>query len=408
VSEALSAGALSAVRRIGAVSLGGACALAFGLLWRFPSPVAALLAAVTLLLAGLGAFLARPGRIRGGAGPLLLLAAASCLLLWPELTLRLLDFRHEAGVEFGFPRKIDFTRFAPDPDLFWTYPRGREGVNAMGFRDEAVSPEKPDGVVRLLFLGDSCTDLGDPNYPTRLERLVNGREPRGGVPRVESVVMAVSGYSSHQGRVAIEKFGGRLAPDAVIIYFGWNDHWRAFGEPDAEKQSGGAAGRLHGVLAAAQRSRTFQFLRRVADRLTASGEHTSADVVRVPLPSYRDNLRAIAGAARALGAEAVFITAPTTWYRDGVSQPHIDGGYVPNADVALDQHRRYNEAVREVAAETGALLLDFEREFESMASRDGIMIYDGIHFSSRGLDLLALRVTTFLEANHILATRGAS
>jgi len=43
-----------------------------------------------------------------------------------------------------------------------------------------------------------------------------------------------------------------------------------------------------------------------------------------------------------------------------------------------------------------------------MASRDGIMIYDGIHFSSRGLDLLALRVTTFLEANHILATRGAS
>ena len=46
-------------------------------------------------------------------------ATLNFLLVVPELALRVVGFRGEAGIQFGYPRPEEFVRFDPDERLFW-------------------------------------------------------------------------------------------------------------------------------------------------------------------------------------------------------------------------------------------------------------------------------------------------
>jgi lysophospholipase L1-like esterase len=56
------------------------------------------------------------------------------------------------------------------------------------------------------------------------------------------------------------------------------------------------------------------------------------------------------------------------------------------------RHRRYNAIVREVAAETGAALVDLEAEAESRADVGRLFVDDRIHFTGEGARWVAERV----------------
>jgi len=159
---------------------------------------------------------------------LLAVAALNLVLVVPELALRLADFRFESGIQFGYPRPERMLAFEPDPDLFWRLPPSDPEVNSLGFKGDEIAVPKPDGTFRILFLGDSCTFQG---YPQRVADLLAQRpDPR---LRVEAVNLGVPGYSSHQGRIVAELYGEVFEPDLVFAAFGWNDHWLAYGAPDA-------------------------------------------------------------------------------------------------------------------------------------------------------------------------------
>ena len=402
-------GSLRFYRPIAMVSAGGSCIGALLLSVTSPSPRTLGGLAATLALAALGWWATRPACLRGSARNwILALSALSAFLLWPELGLRLAAFHHEAGIEFLYPNRSDFVRFARDPYLFWTYPPNQPGVNSLGFHDEEHAVPKPDGVFRILFLGDSCTDFGEPNYPKRIEKKEQQHRPAG--RRVEAVVMAVAAYSSYQGRVMAERYGRRFEPDAVVVYFGWNDHWQALGEPDHLRRGQGAETTSQQMFEwISERWRFLQFGRKVEDVLMRTGRHTPHDIVRVPIDEYRNNLDAIRRVFLESGVPVVFITAPTSWYRLGVPQRLVELGYVPDAPTAIQRHRRYNEVVRQVAALDGALLLDLEREFESGAATDEsdpLMTRDGIHFTSRGFDFVAERTGAFLDERFALSRTG--
>ena len=322
----------------------------------------------------------------------------------PELLLRIADFRWEAGVQFGFPSRTDFVRFAPHPQLFWTYASTRPGVNSWGLHDDEVVRPKPRGVFRIAFLGDSCTDLGDPGYPARVEHILNHRYGGRGVT-FESVVLAVSGYSSHQGRVLAETYAPSVAADVAFVYYGWNDHWQAYGAVDADKvvqADPRAQPRL--VERLYETARVLQLGRWVIDRSTRTGRATPTDRVRVPPEHYRDNLTRIERAFRGAGAASVMITAPTSWYRLGVPDRYVVERYVPDKQTAADRHRAYNEIAREVATGQGARLLDLEAELDTTTDLATIMYQDGVHFSDAGLDHLAARLVRFLEVQKLLPT----
>src|SRR4029434_10536388 len=112
--------------------------------------------------------------------PLLaILLALVLVVVFGEITLRLLDFRpgkfNSGYLQFGYRSGIptyDEDRlqsegepvrvqlFHADPELLWAPIPRTEFTNSQGFRGrrEFTLP-KPRGTFRILFLGDSCTFL---------------------------------------------------------------------------------------------------------------------------------------------------------------------------------------------------------------------------------------------------------
>jgi len=109
--------------------------------------------------------------------PLLAVAAVTVVLGVPELVLRAIGFRYESGVEYRLPQgDPSFVFYASDPDLHFKFDSAHPEVNSFGFPDKEIILPKPDGVYRILFLGDSCTQQG---YPGRVaERLNRARATR--------------------------------------------------------------------------------------------------------------------------------------------------------------------------------------------------------------------------------------
>ncbi len=90
--------------------------------------------------------------------------------------------------------------------------------NALGFRGHEIAREKPDGVRRVLVLGDSFAyGIGvadDETFAARLERMV---------PGLEVINAGVNGYGTAQELLALRDEGPALQPDVVLLAFFWND-----------------------------------------------------------------------------------------------------------------------------------------------------------------------------------------
>lgn len=115
-----------------------------------------------------------------------------------------------------------------DPLLFWrmkpSIERGNTTLtNSLGLRGPEV-PEKAAGEFRILSLGESTTfGIRLPLEETYSARLERGLEARLG-QSVRVINAGVPGYSLFQGVTYLRHRGLELAPDAVLIYFGYNDH----------------------------------------------------------------------------------------------------------------------------------------------------------------------------------------
>jgi lysophospholipase L1-like esterase len=97
-----------------------------------------------------------------------------------------------------------------------------EEFNADGLRDVTHSPGKPDGVTRVVFLGDSVT-MGynlevDQAYPQRVRARLDGE----GRP-VEVFNVSQVGWSTRQERRAYETMVRRYRPDVVVLAVCLND-----------------------------------------------------------------------------------------------------------------------------------------------------------------------------------------
>lgn len=114
-----------------------------------------------------------------------------------------------------------------DPDLFWkltpnTRLNRQVTTNSLGLRGPEIEAKKANEF-RILSLGESTT-FGlqlpiEATYSFRLEQLMGPVE--GGTVRV--INAGVPGYSIFQGLAYLRCCGLALKPDAVLLYFGFND-----------------------------------------------------------------------------------------------------------------------------------------------------------------------------------------
>ncbi len=352
---------------------------------------------------------------------LMSLGVLNLVLVVPEMALRAAGFRHEGGIELQLTEETGFGKLVRDPELFWKYDSDRPEINAWGFKGAEVESPKPEGVFRILYLGDSCADMGDPPYPQIVGRLLNRSGGVEGERTVETVSLAIAGYTSHQGRVVASKYGALVDPDLVVMHYGWNDHWLAYGAPDGEIEPPGA---LEELSDAAYRSSRLlqwahlQWSRRgeVAGASEAAGESGGgpaarpADlrnilgtelqpVPRVPPERYRENLLEIARLFNERGVPVLFVTPPSAHRSLGTPPHFVDLDYAVDAEAVVAMHDDYVEIVREVSRQSGLPLLDLALELESLEPTDleVIFVFDGIHYRPAGHVWVARRLVRYLR-----------
>lgn len=297
-----------------------------------------------------------------------LFAAATVIIFFAALEIVL----RVAGFGFGnAPRFMEFNYpdphtlyeiFEPDPATLWRLKPGVgmgpgiEPISASGFRGPAFDVAKKPGVTRVLCVGDSVTFGAEETYPHALRQCLG--------ERFEVINFGVPGYSSLLGLKMFETRGAALKPDVVVVMFGWNDHWLAKGRTDAEQfedsAKNSAASYLGGV-------RIFQLVAMIVRGM--AGEKNMPTKNRVSLTEYDDNLRRIVAAAESSGAKVVMMTAPSAISIGKLPDFLVHLRFMegdpsePAADVLkrLDAlHGSYNDVVRKVASETGAVLIDLD------------------------------------------------
>jgi lysophospholipase L1-like esterase len=318
------------------------------------------------------------------------------LLLWPEMALRLGSFRfEEAGIiQFGHPRPDKLIHLQRDPELFWKLPSG-DGINSEGFLGAEFEIPKPENTARVLFFGDSCTQQGLPRtVVNRLNRKGGLPDDSGALRPVEGINFGVSGYSSHQGLVLAERWTERLEADAVVIYFGWNDHWQAYGQSDSER----AANASGPGARAFEASRLVQWLATVSRGATAK----PLSQPRVTLEEYRNNITAIGDLAAARGAQVVLVTAPSSHEQLGVPAYLIEKGFAKTEDEVVVWHRAYNAELRRIGVRRHWLIVDLMRETEVAPELPSLFMQDGIHFTGPGMAWAGIAVADVLSGRKSL------
>jgi len=276
-----------------------------------------------------------------------------------------------------------------------------EPLNSDGFRGGEFTP-KPPGVYRILSLGDSCTFgyiareemigyVMQP-YPLKLQRFV---ERRVGEGRVEVLNAAVPGYNSYQGVMLLRTKLRGLEPDLITVRFGWNDHFLS-----ARSERGGLYrepetrfGRLLEDLLL--RTKLYPFIRRlglelqalrqpVKDQLRKAFQREKEWVPTIPLEDYERNLRRIVEIGRSRGAAVWLLTAPRNPAPNDEAKHRLSKHNRIDFERLMQIHDQYNDAVRRVGAEVGALVVDMDRLYRPYEGEPAFLPTDVPHPAQGG------------------------
>jgi len=350
---------------------------------------------------------------RTGRAANLALAAGATLffLVLLEGGARLWD-RIRNGTPFILPEPAQ-SLYAPHPYLPLVLRPGTDyrdndtsgHINSLGLRGPERTAAKPEGTYRVICVGGSTTFgagiLGDENtYPARLEARLKEALPGA---HVEVWNAGVPGYTTAENVIYL---GLRLIdfrPDLVVFYEGYNDfkpnrypgfvsdysHWRD--RDVAPRRS---------LL---EHLRFYVKMRSLAARLSAGSAAEVKDpktgeklkrydtVGEEGLRTFERNLRTMIAISRKAGAQVAVATYAHPCTEENLKDhPELFSylpGYLPNLTWpgVIDAFDRYNDAIRAVAREEGAILADAAK----IVPPDPALFVDHVHFSARGADLFA-------------------
>jgi lysophospholipase L1-like esterase len=328
----------------------------------------------------------------------LLIAALNIILVPPELYLRLKGFRFESGIQFGYPRPYQFNAFEPDEKLFWRFRPTAPSMNSYGFETAEVTRPRPAGIYRILFLGNSCTHQG---APILVESIMRGTHPE-----VECLNFSTPGYTTYQGRIIAQSYLAEFEPHLLVVSYGWNDRWLAYGSPDETKKivvsSNPAAAALSRLYS---RWRLLQFVRKGLSPIMGSTEPLA--ISRVPIDQFKKNLETIGSEAEKLGIPVIYVTEPSSHPIAGVPDYVVLSKYAKSKETSLALLKEYNDVVREVARERSSwTLIDLDAAMSSRSDVRKLFTADGIHYSPTGTTVVAEIYARFI-LDHFLTPHGA-
>lgn len=280
---------------------------------------------------------------------LILSVAASLLAL--EGVFRIAGVgRHEPKFDFGRQFRTGETAgWVHDDELFWK-PPARWG-NRLGVRGWVPSEAADENRYLVVCVGDSCTfGYGvhhEQSYGMRLEGRLRRRLPGA---RVETIVAALPGYSSHQNVAFWQKHLRPYRPDLTILYLGaWNDYAPAMKYTDGEyaRETRLLAEHPFWSLRIGRVVRGALGPKGLSRAELRAGDRTFGN--RVPLTHFRENVITLVRAARQKGSRVLGVIPPfPDWHK--------------RRPLAL----RYRECVLRAYSELGVPVLDAQKVFDEI------------------------------------------
>lgn len=246
-------------------------------------------------------------------------------------------------------------------------------INSRGTR----GPEIKDAL--LLVLGDSCVfGVNLPlelTFPRLLSRSDGSDVINAGVP----------GANSFHGLSWLESSKIlNLKPKLVVIYFGWNDHWRAL-LPERV---------FSWIRQGAPYSVLLSKLLRFQESLWSQDPSFLKQHIfsQVPKWEFRHNLKTMVSLIHDAGSIPVLVSAP--------SEPRLRSRSVwfkSHYMEEFDSHEEYVEVVRELASKFRIPLVDLDAKIKALKAESPWEYFmDFVHLNSKGHVLLARELEPWL------------
>jgi lysophospholipase L1-like esterase len=311
----------------------------------------------------------------------LILAGVLVPLLLAEVFLRVSGFgqiRPELRFDPNTRAALAEGHYSTDKHLFWK--RGDTPLTEQEKRIRYLRPGDPvpakSGRFRIICLGDSCTKLalaGLP-YSALLQQGLGTRQ-------VEVFNASLPGYTSYQGLVWLKRELLDLQPNLVIVYFGWNDHWRNLGNTDRD------------YAASLQGLRLLSLFRGKED----------PPPFRVPVEEFKENLREMARLVNGAGGKTLFLVPPAHLSEEAKISLEGLGNLLPGDD-PIRIHQEYQQAVRVLVGLENARVLDVAQIFEEAAEYEMLLHRDGVHPTDLGHIVLAELLQDDIGFNYLGGT----
>lgn len=245
----------------------------------------------------------------------------------------------------------------PDPFYLWKFSAGLDYhhgvINELGFIGDVPAESKAIGEKRVVCLGGTTTCFPNPSYPAILEEKLNDSSK--GQDRWEVFDLSVERYSVVQSREVFRHTAKRYQPDYVVLYFGWDDHWRS-GKPDSKRMAVRKTSEMQTWMTRMGKKRFVQMIDNSANSERNQGRKDNPDNVRVPIEEFRWTLTSLIEEIQETDAEAVVIIPA----RGSLHNELVKKGLVEDLQKATKLHSEYNRVIREVVDETKATIVDFQ------------------------------------------------
>jgi hypothetical protein len=128
-------------------------------------------------------------------------------ILW-KVEDKVLGYKYQPNLSGQYSRKNEFKTFIK--------------INSLGFRDDDHRIEKPAGVCRLVFIGDSFIAGFEVNFEKHFSKLLGhnlNQAPIGDCQQFEVLNFGVAGWGTDQEFLAFKNIALEFKPDIVILGF---------------------------------------------------------------------------------------------------------------------------------------------------------------------------------------------
>jgi lysophospholipase L1-like esterase len=286
--------------------------------------------------------------------------------------------------------------------------RGRISINSLGFRGPEIAVSKPPRTVRIAFLGASTTWSAEVSgneyvWPHLVTASLSRAFPD---VKFDYINAGVPGYTMGSILKNLQYRVAPLHPDVIVIYEGSNNLSGELREI-AAKRGLISESTMQEFSWPGRYSLLWQLVEKNL-RVLKSQRGAESSQGRLELDAntigdeYRDGLRALVVAAQQNAKLVALATFSIQLRRDQTPEQQLRGSasalfYAPFATprLLMDGYERYNHILREVARETGAMLIEGEHDVPG----DPVHFNDTVHFTDAGSKAMAERISRELIAS---------